>query len=291
MRFFFRSRQFRIILLITVLLIAVSALCMFIGGKISPQADIVGTITAPFKYVATEISNGISDMVSAYKNGNEIMIKNAELESQISELRGEIADYEQISTDNEFYKEYLGIKDEHPDYKFAPATKISRDAEDPYKSFVINKGSYNGISANDPVITSAGVVGYVSKVGFTTATVSTILSPDVMLGAIDNRTFDSGVVSGNLQFAKDGKAKLFNLSRSCTVAIGDYVITSGEGIFPSGLLIGTIQSIGSDEYNTSVYASVEPFADIDNIRKVMVITDFDGKGGLTVSSENSESEE
>ena len=58
------------------------------------------------------------------------------------------------------------------------------------------------------------------------------------------------------------------------------MVTSGEGIFPSGLLIGTIQSIGSDKYNTSIYAEVKPFVDFDSINGVMVITEFEGQGGL-----------
>ena len=99
---------------------------------------------------------------------------------------------------------------------------------------------------------------------------------------MDNRTNDSGVVSGALDAAKDGKTKLINLSRSCNVAVGDYIVTSGEGIFPEGLLIGVIQSIGNDEYNTSIFAAVKPFAKIDEIREVMVITEFEGQGGINV---------
>ena len=57
-------------------------------------------------------------------------------------------------------------------------------------------------------------------------------------------------------------------------------MTSGEGIFPSGLLIGTIQAIGSDKYNTSIYAEIKPFVDLDAVKSVMVITEFDGQGGL-----------
>ena len=68
---------------------------------------------------------------------------------------------------NEFYKNYLEIKDDHKDFKFTPATLISRDREDPYKGFVINKGSVNGISAHDPVITEEGLVGYIGEVGLT----------------------------------------------------------------------------------------------------------------------------
>ena len=280
MRFFFRSRQFKIILTILILLITVSVIFSIIGSKISPQSNIAGTITAPIRSAATAVSNAFSDFFKMMDDSNELMLKNSELESQINELREKQADYEKKTEENEFYKNYLEIKDANPDFKFAPATLISRDSSDPYKGFVINQGSANGIKAYDPVITDAGLVGYVSEVGLTTSKVTTVLSSDLTLGALDNRTNDSGIISGSLETSKNGQTKFKNLSRSCNIAIGDYVVTSGEGIFPKGLLIGTIKYIGNDQYNTSIFANVEPFVDIDNIRNVMVITEFEGQGNI-----------
>lgn len=285
MRFFFASRQFKVILCVILSLIAVSVLCIVVGGRISPQSDIFGTIAAPFRVAGEKISGSVADFISALNDGNDAMLKNAELESEINDLREQLADYEKAVTQNEFYKNYLEIKDNNPDFKFEPATLISRDNQDPYKGFVINKGSVNGIEENDPVITDAGLVGLVSEVGLTTSKVATVLSPDVIMGALDNRTNDSGVLSGSLDLAQNGQTKFYNLSRSCNIAVGDYVVTSGEGIFPEGLLVGTIQTIGSDEYNTSIFAAVKPFVSIDTIREVMVITDFKGQGGLEVSGE------
>ena len=100
------------------------------------------------------------------------------------------------------------------------------------------------------------MVGYIGEVGLTSSKVVTILSAELTAGALDNRTNDSGVVSGTIELAKKGETKFFNLSRSCNIAVGDYAVTSGEGVFPAGLLIGTIQSIGSDKYNTSIYADI-----------------------------------
>ncbi len=284
MRFFFRSRQFKLILSVLLILIALSITSLIIGGRISPQADLMGTITAPFKAAVTKISNGISDFVTTYRDGEKISLENAELESEINTLREQLADYEKATKENEFYKNYLEIKDQNPDFVFSDAILISKDNTDPYKGFVINKGSTADISKYDPVMTDAGLVGYISEVGLTTSKVTTILSPEITLGALDNRTNDSGILGGTLEESKEGFTRLYNLSRSCTVAIGDYVVTSGEGIFPDGLLIGTIQSIGSDEYNTSIFAKVKPFADIENIREVMVLTSFEGQGGLVVGN-------
>ena len=280
MRFFFRSRKFKIILAVLAALIAVSVACAVIGGRMSPQADIAGTLTAPFRAVATKISGGISDFVGAYTDGEKLSLENAELESEIAELREKLADYETVTNENKFYKDYLEIKDKNPSFKFAPATLISRDKEDPYMGFTINKGTVNGISANDPVITESGLVGFISQAGLTTSKVVTVLSPELTAGALDNRTSDSGVLSGSVALASEGKTRFYNLSRSCNIAVGDYVVTSGEGIFPSGLLVGTIQSIGSDKYNTSIYAEVKPFVDFESVKGVMVITEFEGQGGL-----------
>lgn len=284
MRFFFHSRQFKIILTILICLVSVSIIFTIIGGKLSPQSNIAGAITAPIRSAATAVSNAFSDLIVSIKDGNKIMLENTELEAEINELREQLADYQKISAENYFYKNYLEIKEAHPDFKFAPATLVSRDADDLYKGFVINKGSIHGISEYDPVITDAGLVGFVSQVGLNTSKVITVLSPELTLGALDNRTNDSGIISGSLEFLKNGETKFYNLSRSCNIAVGDYVVTSGEGIFPQGLLIGTIKTVGNDKYNTSLFATVKPFADINNLREVMVITDFNGQGDLLSNS-------
>lgn len=280
MRFFFRSKQFKIILVVAVSLLLLSIISFAIGGVLSPQSNILGMFTAPLRTAATEIANSFRDIGKAYKDGNKIMLENAQLESEINELREQLKDYEKAIGENEFYKEYLELKENNKDYKFTSAKLISIDKDDPYKGFVINRGSLHSIKENDPVITSAGLVGYITEVGLTTSKVTTVLSPELIAGALDNRTADSGLLSGNLEFAEKGLTKFYNLSRSCSIAIGDYVVTSGEGIFPEGLLIGTITSIGSDKYNTSIYAEVEPFVNIDELRNVMVITDFEGQGGI-----------
>lgn len=280
MRFFFRSRQFKIILAVVLALVTVSVTCAVIGGNMSPQANLLSAVTAPFRSLAETVSSGVSDFFKAYTKGDELALRNAELESEISTLREQLKDYEKATTENDFYKNYLEIKDNNLSFQFTPATLISRDKEDPYKGFTVNKGTVNGISANDPVITDAGLVGYISEVGLTTSKVTTILSAELTVGALDNRTNDSGILSGSVELAAEGLTKFYNLSRSCNIAVGDYAVTSGEGIFPAGLLIGTIQSIGSDQYNTSIYANIKPFAEIGEVKDVMIITEFEGQGGL-----------
>ena len=280
MRFFFRSRHFKIILGITLCLLVIGIVSALFGNRLSPQSDLIGTVTAPFRTAFVKISQGVEDFFSSFTEGNEALIRNSELESEMAELRSQITDYEKLKKENEFYKNYLEIKENNPDFKFTEATLIFKEEKDPFKSFTLNKGSVHGVEKYDPVITEAGLVGYISQVGLSTSKVTTILHPDITLGALDNRTSDSGVLYGDVSTAEEGLTGLYNLSRSCSVSVGDYIVTSGEGIFPDGLNIGTVRSIGSEKYNTSIFATVEPFVDFGSLRDVMIITEFEGQGGL-----------
>ena len=286
MRFFLRSRQFKIIIAIFCVVVLLTVLCVSIGKRMSPQTDIASTVSAPFRNLFTSISNIVTDFIDNYKSGSKLSLENSELKSEINSLREQIADYQEISEQNNFYKNYLGIKENNPDFAFADATVIARDSDDPFGSFTVNRGSTSNISKYDPVITDSGVVGFVSEVGLTSCKVTTILSPDITLGALDNRTHDSGIITGTLSFAEKGFCQFAKLSRSCSVAVGDYVITSGEGIFPEGLLIGSVNNIGINENNNSIYAEVKPFAEITELRSVMIITSFEEQGGISIEGGN-----
>jgi len=278
-RFFFRSHKFKIISIVTAIVLTLTIIAWIAGGVFAPQSSLSGVIASPFQKLATGIKNGFQDLNKKFKNNETLIVEKSELEEEINDLNEKIADYEKIKAENEFYKDYLEIKDQHPDFKFKSALIISRDSVDNYGAFTIDAGSVDGIQVHDPVITDAGLVGYVSSVGLTTSKVTTILDPNISVGAIDSRTSDAGIIGGNLKLAEENKTRMYNIRRTSSVAIGDYIVTSGSGVFPKGLLIGKITNISQEEFKTSLYAEIEPFVDIREIRQVMVITDFSGKTG------------
>lgn len=281
MRFFFKSTRFKIIAGITAGLLLVAVAIKIIGGVASPQAGVLGTIVAPFQKLATNVSNKIEDIKTAYFDGQELMEENQQLKEEINRLTSQLLDYQKAIDENRFYKDYLEIKDRHPDFQFEPAMLISRDNADSYGGFTIDKGSIHGISAYDPVITAEGLVGYISEVAPSYSKVTTILSPNINIGAFDRRTRDSGIVSGSFELAQERKCKLYNLPRTCSVTIGDYIVTYGGSVFPEGLLIGTVEDVRQDENDISVYSVINPAVNIDEIRDVMVITYFTGQSSST----------
>jgi len=281
MRFFLRSRRFKIICAVVAGLLIISLVIRIVGGAIAPHSSIIGAVTQPFRTVIASISNSIEDFNRKLHDGEELIAENNELQKRVDELSSQVVDYNEIKKENEFLKDFLEIKEKNSDYQFESATLISRDNDDSGYSFTINKGSVNGISAYDPVITSSGLVGYISETGPSYSKVTTVLSEDINIGCVDYRTSDVGIVSGNAKISSDGLSEFYNLPRSCSVALNDIIVTAGGGVFPEGLIVGTIESLSSTANQTSITAQIRCAVDIEEIRDVMVITYFEGQGTIS----------
>lgn len=284
MRFFFKSRKFKIAATVVSVLLVLSILAHIAGGILSPQSDLLGALVAPFQKIATNISNSVTDLFQKFESNEQLILQNAALQSEINKLNEKIADYDILKNENDFYKNYLEIKSINPDFKFSNAVIISRDTTDSFGGFTINCGSLSGIEQYDPVITEAGLVGYISQVGLTSSKVTTILSPNISVGVTDSRTGDAGIVTGSVDVIAQGHTKMNNLQRASVVAVGDYIVTAGGGVFPSGILVGKITNIAKEQYSSALYAELEPFVKITEIRQVMVITDFAGKNIINMPS-------
>ncbi len=267
------------------IILVISIVLTAIGGISSPLSNLVGSISAPIQSFFTGIGNDINDFFKKLNDAETIMLKNEELKADINDLNSQLIDYEKIKEENEFYKKYLEIKDNNPNFEFEPAGLISKNADDPYGSFLINKGSLNGVSLYDPVITDEGLVGYIGEVAASYSKVVTVLDPSLSCGAYDSRTKDVGVIEGNLELAKQNKGRIKNLSRTSSVAIGDMIVTAGGGVFPEGLLIGRLETLHREDYSTGVYGVISPAVEFENIKNVMVITYFSGQGNVIKSGE------
>ncbi len=285
MRFFFKSRQFKIIVAALAAVILLSITTLIIKGFTTPQNNLFGSVIAPIQNAAAAVNNGINNLKTRLSDNSKLLKENEELKKQIALLTEDLLDYEDSVKENEFYKNYLEIKDDHTDFRFEPAMKIAADSTDIYGGFTINKGTLNGISLHDPVITYDGLVGYISEVGLSYSKVTTILSPELSVGAYDKRTRDVGAICGQLSFAEKGQTRLFNITRNCTITVGDYIVTSGGGIFPEGLIIGSVEAVEQEDSTASLYAVITPAAELDTITDLMVITYFSGQGNVSDMAE------
>lgn len=282
---FFKSRKFKVLIALFIMLIALMLRASWTGWLSPAIEQVAGAVVAPFQKLSSTISDGVSGFFRRYARADEVAQENEALRSEINELRAQLVNYEEYKHENEELRKYLDIeyKEEHPDFEMTPAAVVARDPDSRFYSFTIDKGSLDGVAPYDPVVCADGLVGRVKEVGLTYSKVITILDVEIDVGAYDARTRDIGIVNGSVALAADGRCIMNYLPRESGAAQGDLVVTSGGNLYPKGLVIGKIARLDNAPGNISLYAEIEPTADIRNLTDVMVITSFNGqKGGAPV---------
>ena len=284
-RFNFRDSNLRIFLTVVLVMTCITVYSIGTGGRSDFVSSIAGIITEPVQRVSAMISSGFSSFSGNFDDIEQIRAENELLKKKVREMNRKTVDYDDLKAQNEQYRKLLGLKEENNMYQFLASTVISRDANDYYAGFTLDKGSADGVELYDPVITADGLVGYISGLGVTSSKVTTILSPGLEVGAVDKDTRDGGTLFGELSSAKEGCTRLNYLSRDCEVTVGDIVVTSGFGsVFPANLIIGNVREIRAESENISLYSVVEPASDVKGCTEVFIITEFEGQRSIRKDS-------
>ncbi len=282
MKRFLTSALARLAGVLALVLVGVMLYSATTGGLATIPATLTGIFITPIQSLTTQISNSVSGFFGQLTGSGDLHERVEELEKENAALRQQLVDYDQMKQENDWYNEILGLHEEHSDYTFASGRVIGRDPSDAYGNFTISAGSNAQVAVNDPVITTDGeLVGVVQEVGLTFSKVRTIMDPATKVASQVSRTGDTAYTAGStVDQARQGRIHMTTLERSSGAAIGDYVITSGiGGVYPSGLLIGTVQNLTSATDGMTLDADIDLMADIFDLKQVMVITSFDGQGG------------
>lgn len=282
MKDFLKSRLARGLGLVSLFLIGTMIYSATTKGAVTIPETLSGVFVTPLQSAASSISNGVSDFFGWLTGGSSMREELAELQAENVELRQQLVEYDEIKQTNEWYSEILGLHEKNPEYTFAAGRVISRDPADYYGNFTISAGENADISVNDPVVATDGsLVGVVEEVGLTYAKVRTILDPATKVACQISRTADTAYTAGStMELARQNTLRMTTLERSSAAAVSDYVVTSGiGGVYPSGLLIGKVTRIQNATDGMTLNGEVELFADIYDLKQVMVITSFTGQGG------------
>lgn len=263
------------ILSITLALVVIFSVAGADGNSVI--ASVFNSLTGGLSKVSAVGTNALSN-----KSYDELLEENQQLKQENADLRTQLVDYYRLRDENARLWKYYDIKKSNTDYEILPATVIRRDSNDDFYSFTADAGTADGVSVQDPVITENGLVGFVSSVNSSSCHITTILSPDIQAGAIDVKTNESGIVSGNTRYSDKNKTTLVNIDSSGNINEGDIIVTSGlGGVYPAGLIVGEVKSIEYDDYDTTKFAVIKPYEDIRTLTDVIILTDFETKGEIS----------
>lgn len=276
MKDFFDTWKFKILVGIAVFLAAIMAYAGANGRLTAAPQEILSVAVAPFQRAAAAVSNGVSSLWEKYTNIDAILEENEKLTMENAELRGQMVDYDKLKAENEAYKALTNIQEQHPEMSYVSSFVIGRDPLDSFYGFTLDKGSLDGVEANDAITSDEGyLLGVVTEVDLTSCKVMTILHPSFNAAGVVSRTRDNGIITGSADYAADGLCILSNLSRGTLTKANDQVITTGlGGVFPPDVLVGVVQELVPEASGKSTIAVLKPGADPRTVKHVFIITNY-----------------
>ncbi len=277
---FFRSTKFRVLLCVLALLTGIMLYSIRSGSHTDRLSQVLQAVTSPFRRAASAIHGEVNERLDTYYEAKAYREENARLREQNAILNQQLIGYDDAIHERDALRDQLAIKEKHEDFVLSEPCKVLMPlTNDLTGGFQIDMGEEDGLTLNAPVICSAGLVGVITELSPHYATVTTILSPELSVGAVVLETGDSGIIEGDLKYAADGQVKMIYLDEDSTVKPHDLVITAGtSGLFPYGLPIGNVTETGIETTSLAQYAVVQPTAALSELDTVTVLLDFKGKG-------------
>lgn len=278
MKGFFKTRTFISICIIATLLLGMTVLDTASNGHLTFLENLAGTLVTPIQNFCATVVKYSGNLVRAYTEYDALEQENAKLKSELASAGTLIRDAEEYANENQSLKAMLGIAESHTDFEFAACLVVGSDQNGYSHTLTLNKGSADGLQKKDLVMTADGVVGYINELGLTWSKVTTVLDSSCEIGAIVTRTQDIGVLDWDYALSEEGLLKLAYLDTGVVLTGGDAVETSGVGgVFPKGVLLGRVRELRTESHGISQYAVLEPAVDVDEVRTVFVITNFESE--------------
>lgn len=265
-----------ILFILTVLCIGMMVLSFTTNILAIPLNYMSSFLIAPFEKGLTSVGTYALEKTQQLEDLSSVLEENEKLKSQMNELTIENTQLQQERYELTKLRELYELDAEYDDYTKTGARIISRDASNWYSSFVIDKGSNDGIQVNCNVIAGSGLVGRVTEVGPDHAKVTSIISDGVNTSGMVLASGDNLIVTGNLSTMSDGKIEYSQLMDSKNrVVVGDKIVTSNiSDQYLPGLLIGYISSIDTDSNNLTKSGFLTPVVDFEHMDEVLVIMEL-----------------
>jgi rod shape-determining protein MreC len=255
--------------------ITVSVFCIVFfaarGRFVTPfSSPAVITLLAPFQRAAAWAGAQVQGVVANVQDILTVHQQNQLLRSEVEQLRVQNVQANEYAAENIRLRELLGYTQSARQFDLVMARVIGREPTTWTRMIVIDRGTQHGVRKNMAVITARGLVGTVTDAGPISSKVQLILDPRSAAGALVQRSRVAGVVKGTPDDAMH--PRMVNVPKSQDMAVGDIIVTSGfGGIYPKGIMVGTVSAVKNDSGGLLHYAVIEPATDFQRLEDVAVI--------------------
>lgn len=239
-----------------------------------PLRAVAGYVVVPFQEGIASVGGYLYDRAEEMGKLEDALAENQRLKEQIDELTMENAQLQQDKYELDSLRELYAIDEATSDYEKTGARVIASDSSNWFYSFIIDKGSEDGIEVDMNVLAGSGLAGRVVSVGPNYSRVLSIIADNSNVYGTILSSSKNLLVTGDLQaMMSQGMIRFEQLSdRDDQVEVGDKVVTSNiSSKYLPGIPIGFISSIDTSSNNQTKSGYLTPAVDFQQIQEVLVI--------------------
>ena len=264
-QFLFRFRYpFTLLFIVLILL-----LVLFQSGKDEGSnrwQKVIQTVSYPIQSGVHNLVNTLNDWWEGYVMLVGIRNENQQLRQEIAELKDRLNRSLEDSVQYNRLRGQLLFAKRQPDRKVF-AEIIGESIDNIHQMRLINRGSKHGLKRNFSAILREGLVGRVQSVTPFQSNLQLITDFRSRVPVLIQRNRIRGLIYGT-----QTGLEMRQINRRAKVKIGDRVITSGlGGLYPKGILIGTIVEVRIQPHELFQTASIETAVDLSRMEEVFII--------------------
>lgn len=277
----FEKRYLIIIAIVAIgLLLVILSVALKSDRKLNPVEKLVKDSGTFVINVASSPVNFVKEKVRKSHEKNEIYKKYKKLADKEKQIDSVIAETDDLKDEVKKLKKQLELNTVLSDKVYKNATVINRNIDYWYDEVTIDKGKKDGISKNMAVVNYQGLVGKVSRVSNHVSVVKLLASEGNSDKVSVKIKVNDGYVYGLISkySSKKNTYTVEGISENIDIPEGANVVTTGMGdIFPSGLLVGHVKKVSTDNFDLSKVAIVTASVDFNNLDYVTVLKRKDSK--------------
>jgi rod shape-determining protein MreC len=236
----------------------------------------------PFEVVAHKVASPFVDTYDYFGGLFSAKAENAKLRKELQqaqELASQNATAAAENADLRKMENYKGPKQFPNDFTGVRTAVLDHAYPEPASAITIAAGSSSGVQPHDPVVSVDGkLVGTVTSVSSDSARVTLLTDPSSAASAVDIASPKAqGLVRSNVNARGGISIYLDRVPKSAKVSKDDEIDTAGwhwrdiQSIYPPGIPIGRVISVGLNDINETAQIQIELYADLGSLQNVIVV--------------------
>lgn len=249
--------------------------------KVSLIEDGVGSVINSVQGLVYRVGTSIKNSAGDLFRIGSIKKENEELRAENERLKSNATQNEVLRNENSKLRSMLSFANTNDAYDYIGVDIIGLSGNNFLDGYIINKGESDGIKKGMVAIEGKGLVGQVTSVSENWSVVQSLCNANIAVaGYVPSTEESDGIVKGYQGNEESFLTEISGLSITSTIKEGDTILTSGlGGIYPKGIMIGTVKSVHEDKAKVVKSAIVKPAVEFNKIEQLLIVVPKDSEDG------------